>query len=51
MEMKQHDFLFTRPAIKIVKAESKDIATTSTGNCSTGLNMFLNFPPFYSLFV
>jgi len=37
-EMKQQDFLFHQPAIKIVNEESSDIATTSTGNCSTGLN-------------
>ena len=34
-EMKQQDFLFSQPAIKIVSDESMDITTTSTGKCST----------------
>jgi hypothetical protein len=34
-EIKQHDFLFSQPATRIVNAENSDIATTSTGNCST----------------
>jgi hypothetical protein len=46
MEMKAQDFLFRQPAIKIVNAESRDIATTSTGKCSTGLNIIHYLPPF-----
>jgi len=41
MEMKAQDFLFRQPAIKIVNAESMDIAITSTGKCPTTLIMFM----------
>lgn len=47
MEMKTQDFLFSLPAIKIVKAESKDIAITSTGKCSTALSINFYLPPFF----
>jgi len=46
MEMKQQDFLFRQPTIKMVNAESNDIATTSTGNCSMGLNIRFISPLF-----
>jgi hypothetical protein len=34
-EMKKHDFLFTRPAMRMVYAENTPVVTMSTGNCST----------------
>ena len=37
MEMKQEVFLLNHPATKIVIAENNDIATISTGKCSTRL--------------
>jgi len=40
-EMKQQDFLFSLPTIKIVNAESSEITMTSTGKCSTTLIMFM----------
>jgi len=48
--MKQQDFLFRQPAIKMVNAESRDIATTSTGKCSTTLTTKFYLPPFFFLF-
>ncbi len=48
-EMKKHDFLFSHPAIKIVNAANMEIATTSTGKCST-INTVFYFPPLFILF-
>jgi len=46
MEIKQQDFLFSLPTIRMVNAESSDIATTRTGNCSMGLNIRFISPLF-----
>jgi len=43
-DMKKHDFLFTKPAIRIVYPENTPVVTMSTGKCSAKINLF---PPFY----
>ena len=37
--MKQQDFLFSQPAIRIVNAERREITIISTGKCSTALSI------------
>ena len=39
-EMKKHDFLFTKPAIRIVYPENTPVVTISTGNCSAKINLY-----------
>jgi len=51
IEINAQNFLFRQPAIKMVKAASMDITTTSTGNCSTASISFHLPPAILSYFV
>ena len=44
-EMKKHDLLFTKPAIRIVYPENTPVVTISTGNCSTRSKLNHLFSP------